>query len=169
MSGWIGIGCQPVRPEAAGAEAQRLIAYWEARRGGRVLPARVDLDVLDLAPWLGRLSLYESLPDGDFRCRLRGSTMTAVPVPNHAANGVLVSATEPRNFARMGLEHYAAAQAAGEPIVHHIELAWRGFSYDYERVALPLAAGAGLPPMVLTFITCSIARSREFWERYAEG
>jgi len=80
----------------------------------------------------------------------------------------------------MGLEHYAAAQArpraglrpdpggAGGPTVPHIELAWRGFSYDYERVALPLAAGAGLPPMVLTFITCSIARSREFWERYAE-
>ena len=55
----------------------------------------------------------------------------------------------------MGLEHYAAAQAAGAPAIHHIELAWKGFSYDYERLTLPLAEGSGLPPMVLTFITCS--------------
>ena len=60
-----------------------------ARCSGRLIPARADLDVLDLAPWLGRLSLYEALPDGDFRCRLRGSTMTTVPVPNHAASGIL--------------------------------------------------------------------------------
>jgi len=30
-------------------------------------------------------------------------------------------------------------------------------------------AGGGLPPMVLTFIACSIPRSRPFWERYAAG
>jgi hypothetical protein len=29
--------------------------------------------------------------------------------------------------------------------------------------------GGGLPPMVLTFIACDIARSRSFWERYAAG
>ena len=81
----------------------------------------------------------------------------------------------------MGLAHYAAAQAcpragprpdpgaAGAPTVHHVELAWKNFAYDYERLCLPLAEGSGLPPMVLTFITCSIPKSREFWERYAEG
>ena len=58
---------------------------------------------------------------------------------------------------------------SGAPAIHHIELAWKGFSYDYERLTLPLAEGSGLPPMVLTFITCSIPKSREFWERYAEG
>jgi len=89
VSGWIGIGCQPVRAEAARAETQRLIAYWQARCSGRLIPARADLDVLDIAPWLGRLSLYEALPDGAFRCRARGSTMTTVPVPNHAASGIL--------------------------------------------------------------------------------
>ena len=79
----------PAGEEEAGAETQRLIAYWQARCSGRRIPARADLDVLDLGPWLGRLSLYEALPDGDFRCRLRGSTMTTVPAPNHAASGIL--------------------------------------------------------------------------------
>ena len=69
----------------------------------------------------------------------------------------------------MGLAHYRAALAAAAPTIHRIELAFQGFAYDYERVALPLAAGGGLPPMVLTFISCSIPRSIRFWERYAAG
>ncbi len=52
-------------------------------------PARHDLDVLDLRPWLGRASLYEVRADGDFFCRLRGSTMCRVTVPGHAADGIL--------------------------------------------------------------------------------
>ena len=66
--------------------------------------------------------------------------------------------------------------------IHRIALEFRGFAYDYERacasegrfggrrrLALPLAAGGGRPPMVLTFIACDIPRSRRFWERYAAG
>ena len=62
-----------------------------------------------------------------------------------------------------------AARAASAPVIHRIELEFQGFAYDYERLALPLAAGGGLPPMVLTFISCSIPRSRRFWERYTAG
>jgi hypothetical protein len=69
----------------------------------------------------------------------------------------------------MGLAHYRAALDLAAPTIHHIELEWRGFAYDYERVALPLAAGGGLPPMVLTYIACNMGRSIRFWERYAAG
>jgi len=125
--------------------------------------------VVDLRPWLGRTSLYEVRADGDFFCRLRGSTMCSVPVPGHASDSILVSQTQPGPFAEMGLAHYRAALAAAAPTIHHIELEWRGFAYDYERVVLPLAAGGGLPPMVLTFISCNMTRSIRFWERYAAG
>ena len=150
-------------------ETLDLIAYWDGRSTSPTLPARRDLDVLDLRPWLGRASLYEVRADGDFFCRLRGGTMCSVPVPGHAADGILVSQTQPRPFAEMGLAHYRAAVAAAAPTIHRIELEFQGFAYDYERVALPLAAGGGLPPMVLTFISCSIPRSIRFWERYAAG
>ena len=192
-SSLIAITCQPLRPDEARPETLDLIAYWEGRRTSPALPARRDLDVLDLRPWLGRASLYEVRADGDFFCRLRGSTMCSVPVPGHAADGILVSQTQPRPSAEMGLAHYRAALDGAAPTIHRIELDWQGFAYDYERacasegrfglsaegsgpqaggrrrVALPLAAGAGLPPMVLTFIACDIDRSRRFWERYAAG
>jgi len=100
---------------------------------------------------------------------LRKGRLLPLPVPGHAADGILVSRTQPRPFAEMGLAHYRAALASAAPSIHHIELAWQGFAYDYERLTLPLAAGGGLPPMVLTFISCSIPRSRRFWERYTAG
>ena len=49
------------------------------------------------------------------------------------------------------------------PTIHHIELSFR-VRYDYERSRAAVAAGGGLPPMVLTFISCSIPAIR-FWER----
>ena len=67
----------------------------------------------------------------------------------------------------MGLAHYRAALEVAAPTIHRIALEWQGFAYDCERAALPLVAGGGLPPMVLTFISCDIPRSRRFWERYA--
>jgi PAS domain len=156
-------------PEVATASARGLVDYWEARRLGRAMPVRRDLDVLDLRPWLGRLSLYEALGDGDFRIRLRGTTMSSIPVPNHASDGILVSRTKPAEFADMGLRHYREACALQRPTLHHIELAYDGYAYDYERVSLPLAEGAGLPPMVLTLISVDVPRSREFWRRFNAG
>ena len=49
-----------------------LVAYWEARGGGRPMPTRRDLDAVDLRPWLGRVNLFERMRDGDLRVRLRG-------------------------------------------------------------------------------------------------
>jgi PAS domain-containing protein len=160
------ISCASMEPEVASEAAQALVAYWDAKRLGRAMPARRDLDVLDLRPWLGRLSLYEVLGDGDFRIRLRGTTMSLIPVPNHASDGILVSRTKPSVFAEMGLTHYQQAYALERPTLHHIELGYDGFSYDYERVTLPLAEGAGLPPMVMTLIGVDVRRSREFWRRF---
>jgi len=153
------ISCASMGPEVASEAAQALVAYWDAKRIGRAMPVRRDLDVLDLRPWLG-------LGDGDFRIRLRGTTMSLIPVPNHASDGILVSRTKPPVFAGMGLKHYQQAYALQRPTLHHIELGYDGFSYDYERVTLPLAEGAGLPPMVMTLIGVDVRRSREFWRRF---
>ena len=49
--------------------------------------------MVDLRPWLGRTSLYEARADGDFFCRLRGSSLCGVPVTGLAADGILVSRT----------------------------------------------------------------------------
>ncbi len=169
LSARLAISARPLRVAESNADTVRLAEYWEARREGRLMPVRRDLDVLEMRAWLGRLSLYEVLGDGDMWCRLRGSTMCTIPVPGHDSDGILVSRTQPKAFAEMGLRHYTEAFALAEPSCYRIELGFDGLSYRYDRLALPLASDGQLRPMVLTFITCEVAKARFFWERYQEA
>jgi hypothetical protein len=167
MAGRVLIATEPLRIAEADGEIQRLAEYWNAHRTGRIMPVRRDLDVLDLGPWLGRLSLYEVLGDGDMLIRVRGSTMCTVPVPNHNSDGLRVSQTKPQCFAEMGLRHYRETYDGAAPTCYRIELKLgSGFSYRYDRLSLPLASDGRLRPMVLTFIRCDIPKAREFWERF---
>jgi hypothetical protein len=83
----------------ASPQLRRLLADWQARRGGRHLPARKDFDVLDLKYMMGNLNLLEVLPDPlRFRYRvhcslavdrvglnLTGKTIDAYPEQDYAA------------------------------------------------------------------------------------
>jgi hypothetical protein len=165
--GVFSVASEAVRLDEVGPEAAKLAAYWEARRLGREMPTRRDLDVLDMRHGLGRISLYEMLTDGDFRCRLRGTTMCTVPLSGHTTGGGLISATQPKVFAEMGLQHYHETYDRMTPVCYRVSLTVDGFTYDYERLSLPLAPGGGLPPMIMTFIPTDLVRARELWRRYA--
>ena len=61
----------------ASPKLQRLHAYWDAKRGSRPMPARADIDPVEI-PWiLGNLSLIEVRGEGDYRWRLDGSNLSA--------------------------------------------------------------------------------------------
>jgi hypothetical protein len=50
--------------------------FWERKRGERPLPARKDLDVIDLWPWLGNLMLIEVQDRGvDYLYRVYGTIL----------------------------------------------------------------------------------------------
>jgi len=56
---------------------QRLYAYWRSKAGTRRMPARKDLDPLEMKEWLGNLLLLE-FPTGkfiEFRYRLEGTNI----------------------------------------------------------------------------------------------
>src|SRR3546814_11077187 len=53
----------------------KLLAYWEGKRGIRPMPARKDIDVLDLRFVLGRLLLLEVADGRRFRFRLHGTAL----------------------------------------------------------------------------------------------
>lgn len=57
---------------------RRLHDLWHAKKGQRGLPARADIDVLELKPWLGHLILAEVREgdgDYDFRYRVYGTVL----------------------------------------------------------------------------------------------
>ncbi len=53
-----------------------VLDYWDSKRGARAMPARLDIEPLELKPYLRHLFLIEPLPGDDFRYRLVGSEIT---------------------------------------------------------------------------------------------
>jgi len=62
------------------SELAALRTVWETNAEGKgTHPARADVDVLELWPWLGHLALVEVIDGGaDFRCRLHGTAMVEI-------------------------------------------------------------------------------------------
>src|SRR3546814_4653792 len=55
----------PALPEGIeDSRLQRLAAYWDSCRAGRAMPARADIDPLDMGYLLGNLALVEVRPGG---------------------------------------------------------------------------------------------------------
>jgi PAS domain len=153
--------------EDASSAMSDLVVYWDARRAGRSLPTRRDLDPVDLWPWLGRVNLFERMGDGDLRVRLRGTELGNFR--GHFTDGAVFGQVRPRPYAeRIFLDHQETF-ATGLPARHRLELDLAGYRYGFDRLALPLAEGGGLPAMMLVFVEFDLRASREFWRRYVEA
>jgi hypothetical protein len=56
----------------------RLHEYWDRKRSGRPMPARADIDSLEMREWLGNLLLVEFFGDFDhYRIRIDGTNLIA--------------------------------------------------------------------------------------------
>ena len=56
-----------------------LLQFWESKRGARMMPARSDINVIELGPWLGNLILLELSESGDdYVYRVYGTNLTAL-------------------------------------------------------------------------------------------
>jgi hypothetical protein len=148
-------------------EMLSLVEYWEARRHGLSLPTRRDIDVIDLRQWLSRVSLYEVHDDGDVRVRVRGSLKNEFSW--HVRGGISLYVARPKCYSENAALHAKGTLAGQFPTRFKVDLDLDGFKFEYDRLALPLAAGGGLPAMVLTFAQFSPRRAGEFWIRYAQA
>lgn len=66
-----------VLPPSTDVRARALLERWSACCIDGAPPDRETLDVFELRPWLGHISIYEALDGGgDFRIRLEGSRVS---------------------------------------------------------------------------------------------
>lgn len=63
--------------EQANQKLRALQSLWNDARGPRPMPARADLDVKMLKPWIGNLALIDIFQDGDAEFRLCGTNLHA--------------------------------------------------------------------------------------------
>lgn len=155
------------RLPATDREMAALVEYWNARHQGQRLPTRRDIDVVDLRQWLSRVSLFEVHDNGDVRIRLWGSSKGRFSW--YLRDGIFLRDVKPRLYAENAADSLSRTAAGGTPTRFKVDLDLDGFKYEYDRLALPLAASANLPAMVLTFVKFDPQRTVEFWTRYAQA
>jgi len=77
-----------------------------------------------LSPWIGRVSLWEQLDDGDFRCRIWATRTTETT--GTIRDGARASAFWPSPYGMTVLDHYHMTAACGEPTVHRLKFTFQG-------------------------------------------
>jgi hypothetical protein len=119
---------------------KKLLAFWSGKCGDRAMPARDDLPVRELKPWLGHLAIIESAP-GTFRFRLCGTDLIARFGREMTGLTLAQIAPDSQKALAAMLDLAIAKQA---PVVAAITLRYEGRRTLWSELMLPLA-GAPAP------------------------
>ena len=129
-----------------------IYGYWKAKRGERAMPARRDLDPIELKPYLGSIILYDVLREPlDFRYRLVG-THIALAMGRDLTGRKLseVSASEDQAYAMIALGDIVARRVyrfRNDPLRGE-----RGSFLGRDRIHLPLSEdGVDVTMLLLYF------------------
>lgn len=116
---------------------QRFFDYWSDKRRAESLPGRADIDPLAFVWALGYVSLYDVLPDGDFRIRLDGSRVAEFfGADLTGRNASQHPQGEMADLIRGTLRRVAALRL---PLVQQREIQMQARYWRYESLTLPLA------------------------------
>lgn len=144
-----------------------LYRYWTAKRSGRAMPSRGDIDPIEMKPWLGRIALIDVAeePEG-LRWRLVGSELTIESGVDLTGKRVdeasylgdsAVAYSALTEFAARGVPRYR-----NDPLT-----AASGWFRSTERLYLPLSGAGRRVDMILLYVLNDILvdpydRNRDF-------
>jgi hypothetical protein len=151
--------------DAAPAELAPLVVYWNSKRRGHQLPARSDIDPLEMKPLLGKVSLVQvNRVEPKFVFRLWGTAH--VYRPGMPKEGAPVEALRPRAYAAMCRRHYELAATEAASMLHDVSLGFEQESWSYQRVLLPLAADGETVDMLISASCFDSGRQQMFFEAW---
>lgn len=117
-------------------ELETFLAFWEHLRGERAMPARADLDISAMKPWLGHLLLLDVLDERRFRYRIYGSKIAALLDRDLQGQEVDELPPEVRDEARRDYIQVVASRAA------HFVILQRAIAdgvCEFGKLTLPLS------------------------------
>jgi hypothetical protein len=145
-----------------------LYDYWKSKCGGRRMPTRGDIDVLDLRPIVGKIGLrdVERAP-WRFRVRVWG---THYRTDEHRPReGREMHDVRPVAYSDLCEGHYVEVCETATPSVYDLRSSIDGFGYQYRRLLLPLAADGAHVDMLISTANNDPPQTREFWRRFQES
>jgi hypothetical protein len=137
---------------------QRLHEYWQKERGERPLPARTDIDPVELRFLLGHLLLLDVLDEPrQFRVRLQGTELERWVGGN--LTGKTLDQLPSRQLEAIALECLARTVEAKAPYHKIGEQIIDEMPRRFEALILPLAADGVVVNMLLAAVLCRDDRS----------
>jgi hypothetical protein len=139
---------------------RNLHAYWESRRGDRPMPARADIDIVQIPTLLPYLFLIDVLDAGrDFRFRLAGTHIR--DVTDDEVTGQHVGEAFPPDFGAEVRRIWSKVVEKRRPVCGRGRLWVPGREHvTWEGVAMPLAEDDGVVNMLLGGVVFQL-RSRD--------
>jgi len=147
---------------------QPLLSYWEQKRAGGRLPARADLDPVDMKSLLGWLSLVDVRPTGPrFALRLLGSAHP--PRAFGPRHGQDLSTIQPEAYRDAVTRQYETTLDRCAPTLHENVLSFGNYRFGYQRIALPLAKDHVTPDMLMVASLVNPIEHGRFFTAYAQA
>lgn len=117
----------------------KAFAYWEAKRKDGLLPARKEIDVLDLRPLIGWMHLVEvgGREPANYAYRLLGSAVRLNHAPN--VNSFRLGDYRPGPYRDSLYEDYSSVAFTGAPSYQQVVAMLAYVQYSYSRLILPMA------------------------------
>jgi hypothetical protein len=134
----------PPTLELDDARLQRLFAYWQAKRGGRLFPAKRDIDPVEFPFILGYVTLVDVERDPRrYRFRLDGSILVALSGMDYT--GRRLDELPGEEYVAFNKETYDRVVDSGEPFRYRKNGLFDQQHFSEETVILPLG---DTPPKV---------------------
>lgn len=130
----------------------RIVALWQDKCNGRAMPARDDIDVVDLSFCLGFVCLIEVLrePSLRFRFRVDGSSLAGLTgfdlTGKHADD---IPESDYRNYV---IELYGLVVEEKRPVFRRSDESWDLTGMKVESASLPLSADGQTVDHILELI-----------------
>lgn len=158
----MGVSIRVAEPHVGTLEPklQRLLEYWEAKRLGREMPARSDIDPSDIPDLLPNIYLIDVSYDPNvFRFRLAGTEIVRLFCEEVSGKTIDQLATVAlRSLLRSQYEEVIDARA---PIADEDAFVHRRKSYSYNWLLMPLSAGGRVVDMLMGCCVMRRTRSRK--------
>ena len=129
----------------------RLLSYWSDRRDGRDMPARSDIDPLQIRDLIGDLSIVD-VRQGDARYVYRLHCSRQVELLGQELTGKPATAIRIVEVRDQLLRQLDETVGARKPLLFRAALASVPGAPAYERLVLPLSADGRQPNMVMTMV-----------------
>src|SRR5262245_66432533 len=119
-------------PVSASPQLHALLRFWSDTADGSDAPSRDRLDAFTLRPWLGHISIYETIEGGrDFRIRLEGTSIVAITGEDWT--GKRATEVDAKYGCRIA-EFMREVVRTSKPLVHTM----RVFQHEVDCITRPL-------------------------------